>query len=112
MHLDYLDLYAKHNQQQRQSYRLDAIGEIDECGRDHKVPYEGTSLEDLYSCGLPPSSSRTADMVTSMIMVKIDRKLKFIELANQEMALAPIMSCCTTNNMGESPPWWSRRDHQ
>ena len=78
VHLDYLDLYAKHNQQQRQSYRLDAIGEI-EVG-ETKVPYEGT-LEDLYQKDFPKFIAYSRQDV--MIMVKIDRKLKFIELANQ-----------------------------
>lgn len=78
VHLDYLDLYAKHNQQQRQSYRLDAIGEI-EVG-ETKVPYEGT-LEDLYQKDFPKFIAYNRQDV--MIMVKIDRKLKFIELANQ-----------------------------
>ena len=78
VHIDYLDLYAKHNQQQRQSYRLDAIGEI-EVG-ETKVPYEGT-LEDLYQKDFPKFIAYNRQDV--MIMVKIDRKLKFIELANQ-----------------------------
>ena len=78
VHLDYLDLYAKHNQQQRQSYRLDAIGEI-EVG-ETKVPYEGT-LEDLYQKDFPKFIAYNRQDV--MIMVKIDRKRKFIELANQ-----------------------------
>ena len=78
VHLDYLDLYAKHTPQQRQSYRLDAIGEI-EVG-ETKVPYTGT-LEDLYQKDFPKFIAYNRQDV--MLMVKIDRKLKFIELANQ-----------------------------
>src|SRR5262249_8799687 len=45
VHLDYIELYIKHNTQQRLSYALNAIGEI-EVG-ESKTPYEGT-LDDLY----------------------------------------------------------------
>ena len=78
VHLDYLDLYAKHTPQQRQSYRLDAIGEI-EVG-ETKVPYDGT-LEDLYRKDFPKFIAYNRQDV--MLMVKIDCKLKYIELANQ-----------------------------
>ena len=77
-HLDYLLLYQKHNTQQQQSYRLDFIGEI-EVG-DHKVPYEGT-LDDLYKKDFGRFIEYSRQDVA--LMVKIDKKRKFIELANQ-----------------------------
>lgn len=78
VHLDYLELYAKHNPQQRQSYALNAIGEL-EVG-DTKVPYDG-SLDDLYKKDFRKFIEYNRQDV--MLMVKIDRKLKYIELSNQ-----------------------------
>ncbi len=78
VHLDYLELYQKHNPQQQQSYRLDFIGEI-EVG-DNKVPYEGT-LDDLYKKDFFKFVEYSRQDVA--LLVKIDAKKKFIELANQ-----------------------------
>lgn len=77
-HLDYLELYQKHNPQQQQSYRLDAIGEI-EVG-ENKVAYEGT-LDDLYNRDFYKFIEYSRQDV--MLLVKIDKKKQFIELANQ-----------------------------
>jgi DNA polymerase elongation subunit (family B) len=77
-HLDYLDLYAKHNQQQRQSYALNAIGEL--VVGETKTPYEG-SLDDLYKKDFETFVKYNRQDV--MLMVKIDQKLKYIELHNQ-----------------------------
>ena len=46
VHLDSLNLYRKYTYEERHSYRLDAIGEV-EIG-ETKVPYEGT-LDQLYN---------------------------------------------------------------
>jgi DNA polymerase elongation subunit (family B) len=78
VHLDYLELYQKHNPQQQQSYRLDFIGEI-EVG-DNKIPYEGT-LDDLYKKDFYKFIEYSRQDVA--LLVKIDAKKKFIELANQ-----------------------------
>jgi DNA polymerase elongation subunit (family B) len=78
VHLDYIDLYIKHNTQQRLSYALNAIGEI-EVG-ETKTPYEGT-LDDLYKKDFRNFIEYNRQDV--MLMVKIDEKNKFIELANQ-----------------------------
>jgi DNA polymerase elongation subunit (family B) len=78
VHLDYIELYRKHNTQQRLSYALNAIGEI-EVG-ETKTPYEGT-LDDLYKKDLLKFIEYNRQDV--MLMVKIDNKNKFIELANQ-----------------------------
>jgi DNA polymerase elongation subunit (family B) len=77
-HLDYLELYAKHNPQQRLSYALNSIAQI-EVG-ETKTPYSGT-LDELYNNDFPKFIEYNRQDV--MLMVKIDRKLKFIELANQ-----------------------------
>lgn len=78
VHLDYLELYQKHNPQQLHSYRLDFVGEI-EVG-DNKIVYEGT-LDDLYKKDFEKFIEYNRQDV--MLMVKIDAKKKFIELANQ-----------------------------
>jgi DNA polymerase elongation subunit (family B) len=78
VHLDYLLLYQKHNPQQLHSYRLDYVAEI-EVG-DNKVPYEGT-LDDLYKKDFEKFIDYNRQDVA--LLVKIDAKRKFIELANQ-----------------------------
>jgi DNA polymerase elongation subunit (family B) len=78
VHLDYLELYQKHNPQQLHSYRLDFVGEI-ETG-ENKVAYEGT-LDDLYKKDFEKFIEYNRQDV--LLLVKIDKKKKFIELANQ-----------------------------
>jgi DNA polymerase elongation subunit (family B) len=77
VHLDYLELYQKHNPQQLHSYRLDFVGEHEECG--NKTVYEGT-LDDLYKKDFERFLEYNRQDV--MLMVAIDKKKKFIELAN------------------------------
>lgn len=77
VHLDYLELYQKHNPQQLHSYRLDFVGEI-ETG-ENKTPYEGT-LDDLYKKDFEKFIEYNRQDV--LLLVKIDKKKKFIELAN------------------------------
>ncbi len=77
-HLDYLELYQKHNPKQMLSYRLDYIGEM-EVG-ENKVAYEGT-LDDLYKKDFDKFIEYSRQDV--MLLVKIDQKKKFIGLANQ-----------------------------
>lgn len=78
VHLDYLELYQKHNPQQMHSYRLDFIGEV-EVG-ENKVPYEGT-LDQLYNRDFEKFVEYNRQDV--MLLKKIDDRKKFIELANQ-----------------------------
>jgi DNA polymerase elongation subunit (family B) len=78
VHLDYLELYQKHNPQQLHSYRLDFVGEI-EVG-ENKTAYEGT-LDDLYKKDFEKFIEYNRQ--DTMLLVKIDAKKKFIELANQ-----------------------------
>jgi len=78
VHLDYLELYQKHNPQQLHSYRLDFVGEI-EVG-ENKTAYEGT-LDDLYKKDFQKFIEYNRQ--DTMLLVKIDAKKKFIELANQ-----------------------------
>ena len=78
VHLDYLELYQKHNPQQLHSYRLDFVGEIEV--KENKIPYEGT-LDDLYKKDFHKFIEYNRQ--DTMLLVKIDAKKQFIELANQ-----------------------------
>jgi len=77
IHLDYLQLYRKNTYHEMHSYRLDFVGEY-EVG-EKKVPYEG-SLDRLYNNDFAKFIEYNRQDV--MLLVKIDRKNKFIELAN------------------------------
>ena len=77
VHLDYLQLYRKHTYHEMHSYRLDFVGEY-EVG-EHKTQYEGT-LDSLYNNDFKKFIEYNKQDV--MLLVKIDTKLKFIELAN------------------------------
>lgn len=77
IHLDYLQLYRKHTYQEMHTYRLDFVGEF-EVG-EKKVAYEG-SLDKLYNEDFEQFIAYNRQDV--MLLVKIDRKLKFIDLSN------------------------------
>jgi DNA polymerase elongation subunit (family B) len=77
VHLDYLQLYRKYNYEERHSYRLDYIGEM-EVG-EKKVAYEG-SLDRLYNHDFKKFLEYNIQDV--MLLDKIDKKLQFIDLAN------------------------------
>jgi DNA polymerase elongation subunit (family B) len=77
VHLDYLQLYRKHTYHEMHSYRLDAIGEY-EVG-ERKIPYEGT-LDTLYNNDFHKFIEYSRQDV--MLLVKIDEKLKLIDLSN------------------------------
>ena len=77
IHLDYLELYRKYNYEERHSYRLDYIGEM-EVG-EKKVAYEG-SLDRLYNHDFLKFLEYNIQDV--MLLDKMDKKLQFIDLAN------------------------------
>ena len=77
VHLDSLELYRKYNYEERHSYRLDAIGEM-EIG-ETKVPYEGT-LDQLYNNDFREFIRYNRQ--DTALLDKLDKKLKFIDLAN------------------------------
>ena len=78
VHLDLLELYRKYTYEERHSFRLDAIGEH-ELG-EKKTIYEG-SLDNLYKndFGLFIEYNRQ----DCALLAKLEKKLKFIELANE-----------------------------
>jgi DNA polymerase elongation subunit (family B) len=77
VHMDYLNLYRKYTYEERHTYRLDAIGEM-EVG-ENKTPYEGT-LDQLYNNDFEKFIEYNRQDVA--LLDKIDKKLKFIDLAN------------------------------
>jgi DNA polymerase elongation subunit (family B) len=77
IHMDYLQLYKKYNYESRHSYKLDFIGEM-EVG-ENKTPYEGT-LDALYNKDFKKFIEYNRQ--DTMLLVKIHRKTKFLELAN------------------------------
>ena len=76
-HLDYLELYRKYTYHEMHSYSLDAISEyeLDE----KKIAYEGT-LDQLYNRDFYTFIDYNRQDVE--LLVKLDRKLQFIDLAN------------------------------
>ena len=77
VHLDYMQLYRKYNYEERHSYRLDFIAEM-ELG-EKKVAYEG-SLDRLYNHDFALFLEYNIQDV--MLLDKLDKKLQFIDLAN------------------------------
>jgi DNA polymerase elongation subunit (family B) len=77
VHLDSLELYRKYNYEERHTYRLDAIGEL-EVG-ETKVQYEGT-LDQLYNNDFREFVRYNRQ--DTILLDKLDKKLKFLDLAN------------------------------
>ena len=77
VHLDSLELYRKYTYEERHSYRLDAIGEM-EIG-ENKTVYEGT-LDQLYNNDFKKFIEYNRQ--DTALLDKLDKKLKFIDLAN------------------------------
>jgi DNA polymerase elongation subunit (family B) len=77
VHLDSLELYRKYTYEERHTYRLDAIGEM-EVG-ESKTVYEGT-LDQLYNNDFKKFIEYNRQ--DCALLNKLDNKLKFIDLAN------------------------------
>ena len=77
VHLDSLELYRKFTYEERHSYRLDAIAEY-ELG-ETKTVYEGT-LDQLYNNDFKKFIEYNRQ--DTALLDKLDKKLKFIDLAN------------------------------
>jgi len=78
VHLDYMQLYRKYTYEERHSYSLDAIGEYELDER--KTQYEGT-LDQLYNKDFPKFIEYNRQ--DTMLLAKLDKKLKFLDLANE-----------------------------
>lgn len=77
VHLDSLELYRKYTYEERHSFRLDAIGEM-EIG-ETKTVYEGT-LDQLYNKDFRKFVEYNRQ--DCALLDKLDKKLKFLDLAN------------------------------
>ena len=77
VHLDSLELYRKYTYEERHTYRLDAIGEM-EIG-ETKTVYEGT-LDQLYNNDFRKFIEYNRQ--DCALLDKLDKKLKFLDLAN------------------------------
>ena len=77
LHLDYLELYRKYTYHEMHSYALDAIGEY-ELG-DRKIAYEG-SIDKFYREEFKTFIEYNRQ--DTMLLVNIDKKNQFIDLAN------------------------------
>jgi DNA polymerase elongation subunit (family B) len=77
VHLDSLELYRKYTYEERHTYRLDAIGEL-EVG-ESKTVYEGT-LDQLYNNDFKKFIEYNRQ--DTALLDKLDKKLKFLDLAN------------------------------
>jgi DNA polymerase elongation subunit (family B) len=78
VHLDYMNLYRKYTYEERHSYALDAIGEYEL--NERKIPYEG-SLDQLYNDDFKKFLEYNRQ--DTALLDKLDKKLRFIELANE-----------------------------
>ena len=78
VHLDSLELYRKYTYEERHTYRLDAIGEM-EIG-ESKTVYEGT-LDQLYNNDFRKFVEYNRQ--DCALLDKLDKKLKFIDLSNK-----------------------------
>ena len=78
VHLDSLELYRKYTYEERHTYRLDAIGEL-EVG-ENKTVYEGT-LDQLYNNDFETFIEYNRQDVA--LLDKLDKKLRFIDLSNE-----------------------------
>jgi len=78
VHMDYMQLYRKYTYEERHSYSLDAIGEYELDER--KTQYEGT-LDQLYNRDFKTFIDYNRQDV--MLLVKLDKKLRFLDLANE-----------------------------
>jgi DNA polymerase elongation subunit (family B) len=77
VHMDYMQLYRKYTYEERHSYSLDAIAEY-ELG-ERKTQFEGT-LDQLYNQNFKTFIDYNRQ--DTMIVAKLDAKLKFLDLAN------------------------------
>jgi DNA polymerase elongation subunit (family B) len=78
VHLDSLEMYRKYTYEERHTYRLDAIGEM-EVG-ETKTVYEGT-LDQLYNNDFKKFIEYNRQ--DTALLDKLDKKLQFLDLANK-----------------------------
>ncbi len=89
VHMDYMQLYRKYTYEERHSYSLDAIGEY-ELG-ERKTQFEGT-LDQLYNQHFKKFIEYNRQ--DTMIIAKLDKKLRFLDLANAFHQIITSVSYC------------------
>ena len=98
VHVDSLELYRKYTYEERHSYRLDAIAEY-ELG-ETKTQYEGT-LDQLYNNDFKKFIEYNRQ--DTALLDKLDKKLKFIDLANtvahENTVLGNSLTCSSACSM-------------
>jgi DNA polymerase elongation subunit (family B) len=77
VHVDYLQLYKKYNYEERHSYALNAIAQI-ELG-ETKVQYDGT-LDELYNDDF--KKFLEYNIQDTRLLDRLDKELQFVDLAN------------------------------
>jgi len=77
VHVDYMQIYRKYNYEERHSYALNAIADV-ELG-ESKVAYEGT-LDELYNDDF--KKFLEYNIQDTRLLDQLDKKLQFIDLAN------------------------------
>jgi DNA polymerase elongation subunit (family B) len=77
IHVDYLQLYKNYNYEERHSYTLNAISEIEL--KETKIQYDGT-LHELYNDDF--KKFLEYNIQDTRLLDKLDKKLQFIDLAN------------------------------
>lgn len=77
VHVDYLQLYKKYNYEERHSYSLNAISEIEL--NETKVQYDGT-LDELYNDDF--EQFLKYNIQDTRLLDRLDKKLQFMSLAN------------------------------
>ena len=75
--MDYMQIYKQYNYEERHSYALNAIAEIEL--DDTKVAYDGT-LDELYNDDF--EQFLQYNLQDTRLLDKLDKKLQFIDLAN------------------------------
>lgn len=75
--LDYMQLYKKYNYEERQSYSLNSIADVEL--KEKKVPYDG-SLDHLYKYDF--KLFLEYNIQDTRLLDKLDKKLKYIDLAS------------------------------
>lgn len=75
--MDYMELYKKYNYEERQSYALNSIAEIEL--NETKLQYDGT-LDELYNFDF--KTFLEYNIQDTRLLDRLDKKLQFIDLAN------------------------------
>lgn len=77
VHVDYMQIYKKYNYEERHSYALNAIADVEL--NESKIAYDGT-LDELYNDDF--KKFLEYNIQDTRLLDRLDKKLQFIDLAN------------------------------